>query len=368
VPLTRVIAGTSGSPGSLAALRYAECLARALDVILVPVLAWELPGSDGAGTLQPLGDLGPECHETACRRMREALLAVWGEDPHDPLVRPWVQLGPPGPVLVSLACRPGDVLVVGAGRRDPLRRIARPPVSRYCVAHARCPVVLVPPPELRRQGGLRRLTWQLTRRSVTPEQIIGDRGPAARRLGSRQYPPPGVGAARTGLSWNDVPSTRFGDGPGLQDPAGLATERDPGLDDTRVHQLSRQDFEHLLAFRTSLRQFQRWSEDQARAAGLTHVQHQLLVAIKGHPGTEPPAVGDLSGYLLQRHHSTVELVDRAEAAGLVRRVADGRDARVVRVQLTAQGDRVLNELTPAHLVELHNLAAILDELVEGAGA
>jgi DNA-binding MarR family transcriptional regulator len=133
-----------------------------------------------------------------------------------------------------------------------------------------------------------------------------------------------------------------------------------------VRELTRKDFEHLLAFRTSLRRFQRWSEDQARAAGLTHVQHQLLVAVKGHPGPEPPTVGDLAGYLLQRHHSTVELVDRAEAAGLVRRVADGRDARLVRVRLTAKGECILSELTPAHLAELHSLAAVLDELVAGA--
>ncbi len=134
----------------------------------------------------------------------------------------------------------------------------------------------------------------------------------------------------------------------------------------RVHELTREDFEHLLAFRSSLRRFQRWSEDQARAAGLTHVQHQLLVAVKGHPGSEPPTVGDLADYLLQRHHSTVELVDRAEAAGLVQRVPDGRDARVVRVRLTPKGDRILSELTPAHLVELHSLAAVLDRLVAGA--
>jgi DNA-binding MarR family transcriptional regulator len=132
-------------------------------------------------------------------------------------------------------------------------------------------------------------------------------------------------------------------------------------------QLTRDDFEHLLAFRVSLRRFQRWSEDQAQAAGLTHVQHQLLVAIKGHPEAEPPTVGDLAGYLLLRHHSTVELVNRAEAAGLVRRIADASDGRLVRVRLTAQGERVLNDLAPAHLAELHDLAAILDELVAGAG-
>lgn len=135
-----------------------------------------------------------------------------------------------------------------------------------------------------------------------------------------------------------------------------------------VPQLTRQDFEHLLAFRASLRRFQRWSEDQARAAGLTHVQHQLLIAVKGHPGDEPPTVSDLAGYLLLRHHSAVELVDRAEAAGFVRRIADAGDGRLVRVRLTARGERCLSELTPAHLVELHSLAAVLDELVAGADA
>lgn len=130
-------------------------------------------------------------------------------------------------------------------------------------------------------------------------------------------------------------------------------------------QPSREEFEHLLAFRSSLRRFERWSEHQARAAGLTHVQHQLLVAVKGHPGGEPPTVGDLAAYLLLRHHSTVELVDRAAAAGLVRRIADADDGRLVRVRLTARGERILNDLTPAHLVELHALAAVLDELVTG---
>ena len=69
--------------------------------------------------------------------------------------------------------------------------------------------------------------------------------------------------------------------------------------------LTRQDFERLLEFRVTLRRFHRWSEDQAQAEGLTHVQHQLLVAIKGHHGKLPPTMGDLAGYLLLRPHSTV---------------------------------------------------------------
>ena len=127
--------------------------------------------------------------------------------------------------------------------------------------------------------------------------------------------------------------------------------------------LTQQDFERLLEFRVNLRRFQRWSEDQAQTEGLTHVQHQLLVAIKGHHGDRPPTVGDLAGYLLLRPHSTVELVDRAEAAGLVERTPDGADGRVVRVRLTGAGDRVVQKLTRAHLERLHELATVLDELV-----
>ena len=128
-----------------------------------------------------------------------------------------------------------------------------------------------------------------------------------------------------------------------------------------------QDFEKLLEFRVALRRFQRWSEDQARVAGLTHVQHQLLVAIKGHPGAKPPTIGDLASYLLLRSHSAVELVDRAQAAGLVQRTPDRADGRVVRVGLTKDGNRIVHELTRAHLHRLHDLATVLDELVGNDG-
>jgi DNA-binding MarR family transcriptional regulator len=130
---------------------------------------------------------------------------------------------------------------------------------------------------------------------------------------------------------------------------------------------TRRDFERLLEFRVALRRFQRWSEDQAQAEGITHVQHQLLVAIKGHPGDLPPTIGELAGYLLLRPHSTVELVDRAVAAGLVERTRDPHDGRVVRVRLTEAGDRILQELTPAHLTRLNELAVVLDDLVTQYG-
>ena len=123
------------------------------------------------------------------------------------------------------------------------------------------------------------------------------------------------------------------------------------------------DFQNLLAFRVTLRRFQRWSEDQAADAGLTHVQHQLLVAIKGHPGSAAPAIHEIASYLLLQSHSVVGLVDRAELAGLVRRRPDTGDARVVRIELTEKGDQIVTGLTQAHLVELRKLAAALGNLL-----
>lgn len=88
------------------------------------------------------------------------------------------------------------------------------------------------------------------------------------------------------------------------------------------------------------------------------------MAIKGHPGPEAPAIRDLAEYLLLQSHSAVGLVQRAEAAGVVRRQQDEKDARVVRVHLTEKGDRLVESLTTAHLAEVHNLAESLTSLLE----
>jgi DNA-binding MarR family transcriptional regulator len=127
--------------------------------------------------------------------------------------------------------------------------------------------------------------------------------------------------------------------------------------------LDDEQYGQLLGFRSALRQFLRWSEDQAAKAGLTPQQHQLLLAIRGHGSSTPPSVGDVAGYLLLRHHSAVELVDRAERAGLVTRHEDRADRRLVRLGLTAKGRRVLERLSAAHLEELRRLAPMVASVV-----
>ena len=123
------------------------------------------------------------------------------------------------------------------------------------------------------------------------------------------------------------------------------------------------DYAALLAFRTALRRFHRWSEQQAEAAGLTAAQHQLLLAVKGHDDQRGPTIGEVADYLLLRHHSTVELVNRAQAAGLVDRVKDSNDGRVVRVRLTESGERAIASLTQLHIDELQQLEPLLRHLV-----
>jgi DNA-binding MarR family transcriptional regulator len=91
---------------------------------------------------------------------------------------------------------------------------------------------------------------------------------------------------------------------------------------------------------------------------------ELLVAIKGHAGPEPPAIRDLAEYLLLQSQSAVGLVDRAEAVDVVCRRQDDKDARVVRVHLTEKGDRLVESLTTAHLTELYNLAEALNHLLQ----
>jgi DNA-binding MarR family transcriptional regulator len=124
--------------------------------------------------------------------------------------------------------------------------------------------------------------------------------------------------------------------------------------------LSNEDYVRLLTFRDGLRRFLSWSEAQAHAAGVTAAQHQLLLAVRGHGSS--PSVTDLVDHLMQRHHSVVELVDRAEAAGLVQRVADPSDHRVVRVKLRAKGTRALEQLSAAHIEELSRIVPALTKL------
>lgn len=128
--------------------------------------------------------------------------------------------------------------------------------------------------------------------------------------------------------------------------------------------LSQREYTELLAFRTALRRFERWSEEQARRVGLTPAHHQLLLAVKGHPDTRGPTIGEVAEYLNIRHHSAVGLADRAEGGGLVVRTRHPEDARTVRLTLTELGQQKIRQLSELHIAELRRLAPLLEHMTD----
>lgn len=123
------------------------------------------------------------------------------------------------------------------------------------------------------------------------------------------------------------------------------------------------DYARLLTIRTRLRRFEHWSAEQAAAQGLTSSQHQLLLAIRGHCEAAGPTIGQAAEYLLIKPHSAVELVDRTQKAGLLTRCRDSDDHRVVRLQLSPAGSRILAALTSVHIDELGRLAALVESMI-----
>lgn len=131
--------------------------------------------------------------------------------------------------------------------------------------------------------------------------------------------------------------------------------------------LSDREYRSLAQFRHALRTFLRFSEDAARHAGLTPAQHQLLLAIRGHPGTGAPSTSEVAERLQLKLHSTVELVARAEANGFVVRVVDEGDARRALLALTDEGESKLAELSVLHRRELKRFRDEMGDVLRELG-
>ncbi len=128
--------------------------------------------------------------------------------------------------------------------------------------------------------------------------------------------------------------------------------------------ISRAQIEQLAAFRYALRQFLRFSEREARRAGVSPQQHQLLLAIKGMPGRDWAHVGELAERLQVSHHAAVALITRAQRQGLVRRQRGALDRRRVEVRLTPRGEELIARLAALHAAELGRMAALLRDRLE----
>lgn len=119
----------------------------------------------------------------------------------------------------------------------------------------------------------------------------------------------------------------------------------------------RADYERLARFRYALRRFLHFSEAQARTAGISPNQYQLMLFVRAFDG--PPTIADLAERLQIEHQSTVGLLDRSVEAGLVLRQRDRADARRVRVALTTHGAALLARLVAAHSPEFRRLSTAL---------
>lgn len=127
------------------------------------------------------------------------------------------------------------------------------------------------------------------------------------------------------------------------------------------------DYQALADFRFQIRRFLSISEQLARKAGMEPRQHQLLLAIKGQRDGQATTIGELAARMLVRHHTAVELIDRAEANGLVVRRRDTADRRAVHVELTAQGEALLQDLSRCHRLELESTGPALIAALQSLG-
>ena len=120
-------------------------------------------------------------------------------------------------------------------------------------------------------------------------------------------------------------------------------------------QLHPDDYEALAELRYLGRKFLRFSKDLLRAkAGLNPEQYEALLAMKASSSPKGLTISQLSERLQVRHHSAVNIVDRLMERKLVIREASDTDRRQRDVQLTAKGEKLIEELARVHYTELSN--------------
>ena len=165
----RIIIGVHGSLGSLQALRFAADEARQRSVPLLAVTAWIPPGGDLAERRHSSPYLRKIWRDAARERLWAAFDAGLGGVPADLRVETQAVRGETGPVLVEVADQPDDLLIIGTGRRAGFGRMMRRSVSRYCLAHARCPVLAVPPSALMDEMSRPLHSWHVRRHELIPD-------------------------------------------------------------------------------------------------------------------------------------------------------------------------------------------------------
>jgi DNA-binding MarR family transcriptional regulator len=116
-------------------------------------------------------------------------------------------------------------------------------------------------------------------------------------------------------------------------------------------QVDQRKIRALAGFRNALRRFLAFSEEVTRREGMTPQQYQAILAIRAWP-RGAISVGELAEELLLKSNAAAQLIDRLAKSGLVKRQKSETNVRVVLVQLTERGERVLHRLAALHLEQL----------------
>jgi DNA-binding MarR family transcriptional regulator len=136
--------------------------------------------------------------------------------------------------------------------------------------------------------------------------------------------------------------------------------------------ITESEYRALGELRYLIRRFLQEGDVTAKQAGLEPQQYLLLLAIRGLPAGQDATISVLANRLSLRHHSTVELIDRMEAHGYVRRIRGREDRRQVLISLQPRGARLLEKVVEQRIIELRTngreLVAAIGALLEMRGA
>jgi DNA-binding MarR family transcriptional regulator len=124
------------------------------------------------------------------------------------------------------------------------------------------------------------------------------------------------------------------------------------------------EYRALAELRYRIRHFLREGDAKARAVGLEPQQYLLLLAIHGLPEGSEATIQTLAERLALKHHSVVELVDRLETHGYVRRTRSRDDRRRVFVTLMPRGERLLEQVARNRISELRTSGEALVSAIE----
>jgi nucleotide-binding universal stress UspA family protein len=217
------------------ALRQAADLTRRHDAVLIPLHAWVPPDGDRHERMHPCLELRQLWEDDAWQRLWQALDTALGGLPAGIRVQPAVRRGAPGKVLTGAARQPGDLLVIGSGPRGPLRRLGGCGVAAYCLAHASCPVVAVPPPLLAQEAGYGLRGWAFRHRRLGPDTAATSAGkPGQLPRGAKRWPREAIqGGAdkvqRLRTPWNRSLSVGSGHGTRTRHPRTEEPVCGPGI-------------------------------------------------------------------------------------------------------------------------------------------